>query len=61
MIVTRWSIGAAYAFAAAMSIAAAILTAFLPDVTGTTTTLQLARVDAIDPSSQCLPSIATSC
>jgi MFS family permease len=32
-IVTRWSIGAAYAFAAAMSVAAAILTAFLPDVT----------------------------
>jgi MFS family permease len=34
VIVTRWSIGAAYAFAATMSIAAAILTAFLPDVTG---------------------------
>jgi MFS family permease len=34
VIVTRWSIGAAYAFAAIMSIAAAILTAFLPDVTG---------------------------
>jgi MFS family permease len=33
LIVTRWSIGAAYAFAAIMSIAAAILTAFLPDVT----------------------------
>ena len=33
VIVTRWSIGAAYAFAAIMSIAAAILTAFLPDVT----------------------------
>ena len=33
VIVTRWSIGAAYAFAATMSIAAAILTAFLPDVT----------------------------
>ena len=33
-IVTRWSIGAAYAFAAAMNIAAAILTAFLPEVTG---------------------------
>ena len=32
-IVTRWSIGAAYAFAAIMSIAAAILTAFLPDIT----------------------------
>jgi MFS family permease len=32
-IVTRWNIGAAYAFAAAMSLAAAILTAFLPDVT----------------------------
>jgi MFS family permease len=32
-IVTRWSIDAAYAFAAAMSVAAAILTAFLPDVT----------------------------
>jgi MFS family permease len=32
-IVTRWSIGAAYGFAAIMSIAAAILTAFLPDVT----------------------------
>ena len=34
VIVTRWSIGAAYGFAAIMSIAAAILTAFLPDVTG---------------------------
>ena len=33
VIVTRWSIGTAYAFAAIMSIAAAILTAFLPDVT----------------------------
>ena len=33
VVVTRWSIGAAYAFAAIMSIAAAILTAFLPDVT----------------------------
>ena len=32
-IVTRWSIGAAYGFAAIMSIAAAILTAFLPDIT----------------------------
>jgi MFS family permease len=32
-LVTRWSIGAAYAFAAIMSIAAAILTAFLPDLT----------------------------
>jgi MFS family permease len=32
-IVTRWSIGAAYAFAAVMTVAAAILTAFLPDVT----------------------------
>src|SRR5215216_5848770 len=32
-IVTQWSIGAAYAFAAAMSLAAAILTAFLPEVT----------------------------
>ena len=33
VVVTRWSIGAAYAFAAMMSIAAAILTAFLPDIT----------------------------
>lgn len=32
-IVARWSIGAAYGFAAAMSLAAAVLTAFLPDVT----------------------------
>jgi MFS family permease len=32
-IVTRWSIGAAYGFAAIMSLAAATLTAFLPDVT----------------------------
>jgi MFS family permease len=40
VIVTRWSIGAAYAFAAAMSLAAATLTAFLPDITrnGHTTT-----------------------
>jgi MFS family permease len=34
-LVTRWSIGAAYAFAAIMSIAAAIFTAFLPDVVRT--------------------------
>jgi MFS family permease len=34
-LVTRWSIGAAYAFAAIMSITAAILTTFLPDVTRT--------------------------
>ena len=33
VVVTRWNIGAAYAFAAIMSIAAAILTAFLPDIT----------------------------
>jgi MFS family permease len=33
-IVTRWTIGAAYGFAAGMNVAAAILTAFLPDVTG---------------------------
>jgi len=32
-IVGRWSIGAAYAFAATMNVAAAILTTFLPDVT----------------------------
>jgi MFS family permease len=32
-IVSRWSIGAAYAFAAAMNLAAALLTVFLPDVT----------------------------
>jgi MFS family permease len=31
-IVTRWSIGAAYGFSAVMSLAAAILTAFLPEV-----------------------------
>jgi MFS family permease len=36
VIVTRWSIAAAYAFAAAMSLAAAILTVFLPDVARTT-------------------------
>jgi MFS family permease len=33
-IVTRWSLGAAYGFAALMNVAAGILTAFLPDVTG---------------------------
>jgi MFS family permease len=33
-IVSRWSIGGAYAFAAIMNLAAALLTAFLPDVTG---------------------------
>jgi MFS family permease len=32
-VVTQWSIGAAYGFAAVMSLAAAVLTAFLPDVT----------------------------
>ena len=31
-IVSEWSIGAAYAFAAATNLAAAVLTAFLPDV-----------------------------
>ena len=33
VIVSRWTIGAAYGFAAVMSLAAAVLTAFLPDVT----------------------------
>jgi MFS family permease len=33
VIVSRWTIGAAYGFAAAMSLAAAALTLFLPDVT----------------------------
>jgi MFS family permease len=33
VLVTRWSISAAYGFAAIMSITAAILTAFLPDLT----------------------------
>ena len=33
VIVARWTIGAAYGFAAVMSLAAAVLTAFLPDVT----------------------------
>lgn len=37
-MVTRWSIGAAYGFAAMMSLAAATLTAFLPDVTRKVTT-----------------------
>lgn len=32
-IVTRWSIGSAYGFAAAMSLSAALLTAALPDIT----------------------------
>ena len=32
-LVSHWSIGAAYGFAAGMNVAAAILTAFLPDVT----------------------------
>ena len=43
VIVTRWSIGAAYAFAAIMSIAAAILTAFLPDVTRAVAQRQLGQ------------------
>jgi MFS family permease len=34
-IVTRWTIGSAYGFAAAMSLAAAVLTFFLPDITRT--------------------------
>src|SRR4029453_17856556 len=42
-IVTRWSIGAAYGFAAIMSLAAATLTAFLPDVTRTATRSGTAR------------------
>ena len=42
-IVTRWSIGAAYGFAAIMSLAAAALTAFLPDVTRRTTRSGTAR------------------
>ena len=33
-IVSRWSISGAYAFAAIMNLAAALLTAFLPDITG---------------------------
>ena len=37
-LVSRWSIGSAYAFAAAMSLAAAALTAFLPDLTAQTRT-----------------------
>jgi MFS family permease len=32
LVVSRWSIGAAYAFAGAMSLVAAVLVAFLPDV-----------------------------
>jgi MFS family permease len=32
-LVTRWSIGSAYGFAAVMSLAAALLTALLPDIT----------------------------
>jgi len=32
-VVSRWTIGTAYLFAAAMTLAAAVLTAFLPDVT----------------------------
>ena len=32
-IVSRWTIGSAYGFAAAMSLAAALLTALLPDIT----------------------------
>lgn len=32
-IVTRWTIGSAYGFAAAMSLSAAVLTFFLPDIT----------------------------
>jgi MFS family permease len=42
-IVTRWSIGAAYGFAAIMSLAAAALTAFLPDVTRRATRSGTAR------------------
>lgn len=42
-IVTRWSIGAAYGFAAIMSLAAATLTAFLPDVTRKATRSGTAR------------------
>jgi len=33
VIISTWGIGAAYAFAAVMSLSAAVLTAFLPDVT----------------------------
>ena len=60
VIVTRWSIGAAYAFAAAMSIAAAILTAFLPDVTGNHHNTP-ARESRRHRSVISVPSIATSC
>jgi MFS family permease len=42
-IVTRWSIGAAYGLAAIMSLAAATLTAFLPDVTRKATRSGTAR------------------
>ena len=53
VIVTRWSIGAAYGFAAIMSIAAAILTAFLPDVTQNHPATQSAKAHATDPYSRC--------
>ena len=42
-IVTHWSIAAAYGFAALMSLSAAVLTAFLPDVTRQTRTAAAAQ------------------
>jgi MFS family permease len=42
-IVSAWTIGAAYGFAALMSLSAAVLTAFLPDVTKQSRTAAAAR------------------
>jgi MFS family permease len=42
-IVSAWTIGAAYAFAALMSLSAALLTAFLPDVTKQSRTVAAAQ------------------
>lgn len=50
LVVSRFSIGAAYAFAAAMSLLAAVLVAFLPDVGRT-------RGDAADRSTVIHPSV----
>ena len=62
VLVTRWSIGAAYGFAAIMSIAAAILTAFLPDLTRNRSCQRHRRqLERHRSVSRCWLSIVVSC
>ena len=61
-IVSRWTIGSAYLFAAAMTLAAAVLTAFLPDVTkDRRRTPQRRRAAAALGVRRCWPNTAGCC